>query len=94
MNLNEISELTKDLDFSCPVDLPNCNSEVFAKGRCAIVIAGSTMVMIEAVVKEAARVTGFEIDWSYVGGRACVQTLGDPQIVRAVIEKLINFQTN
>ena len=50
----------------------------FNKAPCIAILTGPT-IMIEAWVYIASKKSGIDMDWGFIGGRACVYALGDSE---------------
>ena len=61
-----------------------CDPEIFKNGSYVTMVAGSTAKDTEAMVQKVAKSSGqLRTDWSYVGGRAVIQTLDDVEILKS-----------
>lgn len=79
------SDLNNELESG---DVPQpCDNDIFEKGT-VIAVLDCGMIAMEGLVQEACR-RGVKMDWHYVGGRAVVKTLDDPQKARQALQKAI-----
>jgi hypothetical protein len=69
-------------------ELPDCDLDVFKNGVTVCMIHTVPSEFIEEWVKKVAEKSEAKVDWSYMAGRAVVQTLGDPEKVKKVIKEL------
>jgi hypothetical protein len=65
-----------------------CDPEVFENGS-VVAIFHASQAVTEPWVQSVARESGQRVDWSYAGGWAHVQYLGDGEKVREAIRKLL-----
>lgn len=68
--------------------LPDCDGEIYRKGTTVFVLASIPAKDIEEWVRLVRTESGERVDWHFVGGRACVRTIGDIGNVRQAIRKL------
>lgn len=63
---------------------PGCNSEIYKHGRSVCLVDGCSNA-VEMWVKKVAVLANTRVDWHYVGGRANVLHLGDPESRQRVL---------
>lgn len=68
------------------IDPGRCDERVFKKGEFLCMLAGPRMWTIEAWVKKVAELSGYPVDWHFMGGRACVYYLGGEKALPKIIE--------
>jgi len=60
--------------------------EAYNNGEYIGLLIGGSAKLIERFVRLIGKKSNTKTDWSYAGGRGVVQTLGNPTVVRAVLE--------
>ncbi len=68
---------------------PPCSKKMLREGVLVFITHTIPSNSMEAWVKSVAADSGQDVDWHFVGGRACVKTLGDVGLVQASIRKLM-----
>ena len=63
-----------------------CDPEVYEEGKFLCGLSGPRMWMIEAWVKKVAKLAKTKVDWSFCGGRASVDYIGDDEVYKRVLE--------
>lgn len=70
------------------IPLP-CAGDVYNNGECVFITHSIQSASIERWVNKVAKRSGQLVDWHFAGGRAIVLALGDIDMVKASIRKLI-----
>jgi hypothetical protein len=70
-----------------------CDGSIYKNGSVVGWLSGQSDV-IEAIVVSASSHVGIKMDWHYIGGRACVKTLGNVEkattALKACMPELLN----
>ena len=65
-----------------------CDTEIYENGSVVVMTTGSSQE-IENAVRAASVDCGFKIDWHRAAGRAVIKTLGDVDVARASLDKVL-----
>ena len=68
-------------------DLPDCDRELWERGKHIATIFDLKSEVIERIVRFASRLSGQRVDWHYVGGNAAVRALGDLDSIRTYLQE-------
>ena len=68
-------------------NLPPCDPRVFNDGTCIAVMADLKPAEYEEMCSDLTEL-GFHTDWNFMGGRAVIRTLGDPDAAQQELKTI------
>lgn len=66
-----------------------CDTEIYKNGSVVTMLTEGSSQAIENAVQAASADCGFKIDWHRAAGRAVIKTLGDVEVARTSLDKVL-----